>query len=111
MFSGSEIAFPKFPCELLYRLLPCDRSDDKTAVFVDIDRFENIGATWHEIGGEKEIFMKSKSLRVYEIDLVFRATVDHEHRMRQGIRRVLVIDAGDGIEFFSGVYFYERVLF
>src|SRR6476661_3037652 len=66
----SEIAFPQFPCEFLDGFLPGDRTHDKAAVFIYIYRLENIRPSRNEIRSEKEIFMKTKLLRVYEIDLI-----------------------------------------
>ena len=96
----SKVAFPKFPCEFFHGALPRDGADNKSAICIDIDRFEDVSSARNQISGEQKILVKAKPLRINEIDLIFCPAIDNEHRVRKRIRRVWMIRSGDRIEIF-----------
>ena len=111
MFRRREITFPKLPGIFLDRLLPRDGPDDEPSIVVDVYRLKNIGASRDQIRSEKKILVKTKPLRIYEVDLVPRATIDHEHRMWKSVRRIGMIDARDRIELGFRLYRQEGIPF
>ncbi len=92
---GYQIAFPEFERPTAYRSLISECAENEAPVRFQIIVDEKLAAAFErQVIAVNEIFVKAVALFVDVVDFVVVLAIDHNHHVRQGVRRVRIVRDG-----------------